>query len=219
MSFTLGTIISHTTEALGNNMSLTSSQVSFWANRALEQIWWLQSHAERETLATSSTTSGENRINLPTDFAEMISLSDTSSNPPDLLRQIQPEDVDSGATDYTRPRYYVLWDDHLELYPTPDSAYSLSMRYLTDFTELSASTASMSVATRWGLAWQYKTNSMVATQIQDFALAQLYDDLYKEQLLTVPNDFALRQRPRYGAAISLLTQGRGRRHLDFDYAD
>jgi hypothetical protein len=123
-SFTLATIISETTAMLGNRTDLTGSRVSLYANKALEFIWNAVEHDKSEALAVSSTTSGENRITLPTDIQELTAISNTSAVPPQLLLPWNVNDIDSSYTYSGTPQNYVLFSDYLELWPTPNSAFS-----------------------------------------------------------------------------------------------
>src|SRR5438309_9719905 len=97
--FTLGTIISECTAMLGNRADITASRASLYANKAHQFIWdTAPSHDRSEALAVSSTTSGGNRITLPTDFQEIINVSNLSAAPPYPLQQWNVVDIDSNHT-------------------------------------------------------------------------------------------------------------------------
>src|SRR5881296_735722 len=140
---------------IGNVLNLSQSRASLYANAALRFIWETVEHDKREALAVSSTTSGENRIMLPTDFEEMTNISNMSSTPPYPLTQWQVDDIDSNHTYLGVPHNYVLYNDWLELWPSPDSSYSIQLRYKTKPSILTTTTATASLGTRYDMAWLY----------------------------------------------------------------
>src|SRR5882672_4767536 len=106
--FTLGTILSECTAMLGNRADITQSRASLYANKAHQFIWdTAPSHDRSEALAVSSTTSGGNRVTLPTDFQEIINVSNLSASPPYPLIQWNSNDVDSAYTYLGRPTQFV----------------------------------------------------------------------------------------------------------------
>src|SRR5437867_6782 len=156
-SYTLGTIISEATSFLGNRLDITTSRASLYANAAYRYIWATENHEKKEGLAVSSTTSGENKIHLPADFESLINLSNLSSTPHTPLIQWNVDDIDSSHTYLGVPRNYVRYNDYLELWPSPDSSYSIQLRYLTQPSTLTALTATASLSTRHDMAWLYKS--------------------------------------------------------------
>ena len=72
-TFTLGEIMSQATVMVGRRDDISLSDASFLANRAYFEVWYASNPEEGEKIAVSSTTSGENKIELPTDFYEPIS--------------------------------------------------------------------------------------------------------------------------------------------------
>lgn len=202
-SFTLSTIISETTSMLGNRLDLTTSRVSLYANRALDFIWNTVEHDKSEALAVSSTTSGENRITLPTDLLELTALSNTSAVPPQHLLPWNVNDIDSSYTYQGTPINYVLFNDYLELWPTPNSAFSLQLRYKTRAPTLSSLTGVSSLHTRYDMAHLYKTASLAADAVKDWESATVLDARFRSEMASLPSDLALRQRAKEGMRISI----------------
>ena len=206
-AWTLGTIVSRATAALGNRIDISLSDGSFWGNVAQENVWDAMPHDLQEKLAVSSTTSGENRITLPSDFKELLNIRlSSSSGSQDVLQLINPDDIDSNsnATRLGIPVTYMPYADFLELRPSPDSAYSVQMRYRAQLGTLVSATDRLSVATRFGEAVFLKTTQLLADNVvRDFNSGAAFGDRYVRFMLQTVPDRALRQRERHDMGVSL----------------
>ena len=201
-SFTLSTIISETTAMLGNRADITASRVSLYANRALEFIWNAVEHDKAEAIAVSSTTSGENRITLPTDIQELTAISNQSAVPPQLLLPWNVNDIDSSYTYTGTPTNYVLFSDYMELWPTPNSAFSIQLRYKARPATLSSTTGVSSLATKYDMAHLYKTAELCADSLKDWESASVMRSRFLSEVASIPSDLAMRQRAKEGMRIS-----------------
>ena len=197
----LGQVMSFATSAIGNRSDMAQSIVSVYANQAAIDINYAVEPQEMEALAVSSTTSGENKITLPSDFQALLALSNLSTSPYQLLIKKNYMDIDSTTTVVSAPQYYVLYDTWLELFPSPDSSYSLQMRYQARPSVLTLTTATPSFDTRFSIAWMYKTAAYCAWHLKDFETANIFDQKYIAELARIPSDLALRQRDRTGQNI------------------
>ena len=74
-SYTLAELMSNAPRRAGRRGDLDASEVSFYVNMAYEEIRDATQHALSEKIAVSSTTSGENRVELPSDFNSPINVS------------------------------------------------------------------------------------------------------------------------------------------------
>jgi len=213
--FNLGAILSEATAALGNNLFITPSRASLYANKAHQFIWdTAPSHDRSEGLAVSSTTSGENKITLPAGFQEIINVSNLSASPPYPLTQWNSNDIDSNYTYQAAPRFYVRYNEWLELWPSPDSSYSIQLRFRTQPSTLTALTQTASFATRYDMAWLYKTVEYLADGVRDYDAAALYRQKFLSEMVTQPSDLALKQRAREGMRISMPHRPRGEQPMD-----
>ena len=213
--FNLGTILSEVTAMLGNRADITQSRASLYANKAHQFIWdTAPTHDRSEGLAISSTTSGENKITLPPDFAEVINISNLSSSPPYPLSKWNSDDIDSSHTYLGAPRNFVRYGTWLELWPSPDSAYSIQLRYRTLPSTLTGLTQTASFATRYDMAWLYKTAEYLADGVRDYEAANLYRQKFLSEMVTQPSDLALKQRSREGMRISIPHRPRGEQPMD-----
>ncbi|KKM89249.1 hypothetical protein LCGC14_1250630 [marine sediment metagenome] len=208
-SWTLGTIVSRATAALGNRTDISLSDGSFWGNVAQENVWDAMPHDLQEKLAVSSTTSGENRITLPSDFKEMLNIRlSGSSGSQDILQLVNPDRIDSfinsNATALGIPTHYMPYADFLELRPSPDSAYSVQMRYRAQLGTLVSESDRLSVATRFGEAVFLKTTQLLADNVvRDFNSGAAFGDRFVRFMLQTVPDRALRQRERHDMGVAL----------------
>lgn len=112
--------------------------VKTWLNDA-QRIAVIQS--EMRTMRTSAaytTEVGESALELPSNFSRIYEIRDTSTGiqlvPMDL------DEVDTLPSTRGRPNIYTSDGTHLLVYPTPDGAYTLSLRYWRLPSDMSADT-------------------------------------------------------------------------------
>lgn len=219
-AWTLGTLMSETTAALGNRADLALSRVSFFVNEAYRMVAEdLHQHNRMEAVATTSTTSGDACVNLPTDFYELISLSNTSTAPPYLLRQVNVDFVDSYSTAQGEPQYFASYATFLELVPTPDSSYSIQMRYRAELGDMTSTSSVPSLATRYHYAVYLKAQEVLAANIGDAAKASFARAQYDAYMRDAPSDTALRHRQNRRLGLSLKPSDLKGRRYDFDNSD
>lgn len=214
--WTLGTAMSQATSILGNRADISSSNASFYANQAAIDIQFAVEPKELEGIAVSSTTSGENLISLPSDFYAITDVSNLSISPPQLLTKWNVYDVDSTQTALGTPTNYVSYNTYLQLWPSPDSSYSLQLRYQTQQSVMTSITATPSFDTRYGLAWMYRTAELLAILVKDYEGSTIMHNAFLQEVATKPSDLALRQRDRSGQNIRFTTRPTRERFLDFD---
>ena len=214
--WTLATCMSNATNVIGERADISLSRCSHWANVAALDVQQAIEPQQMEAIAISSTTSGENKITLPTDFYSALDVSNLSQTPPYLLSKWNVYDVDSNMTDQGMPTNYVMYSTWMELWPSPDSSYSIQLRYQARPSVLTATTATPSFDTRFGIAWLYRTAEYLADSVKDFETAAVYRQKYLSALATIPSDTALRQRDKNANNIRFSTRPLYARTLDFD---
>ena len=208
-SWTLADLCSKATTALGNRTDVTLSIASFWANEGLREVLEeIRPSFTDEAIAVSSTTINEDKISLPSDFHEMITLSNLSpSGNPALLDQVNHEQLAAFSHYSGVPTEYALYSTWLELRPIPDSAYSLELRYYKQPTEMTATTDVPSVATRYRRGIFLKTKELLAQNvILDSEAAAIAHNEYVSFMNSQANDQALRVRNQHYAGCSLPRQ-------------
>lgn len=209
IAWTLGDIMSAATAALGNRTDITASRASFWANQSQQELWNLAPHDEAEALAISSTTSGEDKLTLPSDFEEMLSLSlvtfagSSTTFDNDVLDQINLMERETLSAQTGQPTKYLPYATWLELWPTPDSAYSLQMRYRKKLSTMTATTALPSVSTPLRQGIYLKTTAYLARENLDMERYQSFENDFIRFVSRVPNDRARRMRENHYASVSI----------------
>lgn len=203
----LGQIMSHATAGIGHRSDIPRSIVSFLVNEALSQVYTVAPHSWQEKLAISSTTSGENRVFLPPDFMEPISLSyltDIASTRT-LRYTPDPATFDSkGFTPVSVPERYTIYSDWLELWPSPNSAYSMQFRYKSFTTDLIETTDIPSVSTDWRYAVVLKSRQLLAEWLPDQGFAASLQNRYLQHVATLDSDRAKRQNDPSGHGVRVI---------------
>jgi hypothetical protein len=195
MIITLSDCISKATQLAGRN-DFATSEASFWANAAYEEITSRIEFRPMEALAYSSTTSGENRVALPSDFQADINLSNLSKTYERNLTKVDGSYIDSQSTSLAAPTQYAIYGEWMELYPSPDSSYSLQLRYHAKLPTLVESTSTPLIDSRWHMAWVYKTTEMLHAARRDSEGEMLAQNRYLGFMGSTPSDRALQQRTR-----------------------
>ena len=206
----LGTCISLASKLAGGRNDWVLSEASQWANNALEQV--AQSvgahHKPREAIAISSSTSGGNRIALPTDFDAPLAFtmyvgststattSRTTNEVPLIQRDAAWVDAQPSQFYGGIPSNYVWYATWLELFPSPNSAYSLQLRYNTKQPVLSLSTNTPALDQVWGQAWMYKTAELLSASRGDSSNEALNRNRYINYVRGVETDLAKAQKDR-----------------------
>lgn len=209
MSLNLGQLCSYATTMAGNRNDWQLSEASFWANQAYATIYNRIGHTPLEAVAVSSTTSGENRYQLPTDYAYGIALTlyqgststDTTgaSNSTTVIRLKQR---DAGWMDAQTlspngvPEAYEQYATWFQLWPSPNSAYSLQLRYAVKPQQLVASTDTITLDERWHPAVLYKTVELLEASRSNVEGEAIARNRYLNYVVTIPTDPAFKQRDR-----------------------
>lgn len=157
-AWTLADLMSQSTARIGRRNDIAVSTASFWVNVAYQEVAQAAPSALMETIAVSSTTSGENRLELPADYMQLMNMSwlTTVGGSERTLRRTDINRVDNaGFTPIGKPKEYALFNNWVELWPSPDSSYSLQMRYVAYPSDMTLTTAVPSLATEWRPAVLY----------------------------------------------------------------
>ena len=220
-NFTPGEILSLATQDAGRRADIDASVVSQRANIAYFMVANSVPHALQERIAISSTTSGENRLDLPADFGEPIDISlewswNTSASVVSshkTLTRMSPSQVDAkGFLPVGEPSGIVFFNTWMELWPSPDSAYSLQLRYRSMVTDLVALTDVPSVSTpyRWPIV--LKTTELLHNYLGNANGAAMSRNAYIDEMQRVKSDEARRQSGELRASVMPVWPG-GRRRV------
>jgi hypothetical protein len=122
-----GAIYGEVTNRLGNRSDVTA-RVKQWVNQAQFSIATSYRFYELEVSVTGSTTSSTRSYSLPSDLRVILSLRDTTNS-----RKLMPADwrtFDKLSQTTGKPSRYTRFGLTMELDPTPDAVYNLTLRYL-----------------------------------------------------------------------------------------
>ncbi len=219
MLMNLGTIGSYATTMAGGRADWTASEASFWVNTAYFEVASRTGMQPLESLGVSSTTSGENKVAFPSDFHQAIALTmyvgsnstDSSSNNTTSYALIQRDSrfLDRQNMNGTGeavvagiPEYYQQFSTWFELFPSPNSAYSLQLRYFAKPQMLVNSTDTLTLDERWHPAVMYRTVALLEASRNNAEGEALAQNRYLSYMGATPTDRALKQLDRTGMTMA-----------------
>lgn len=189
---------------------ITLSEATRYLNIAYSEMVSVVGHTPLEALALSSTTSGEGRYAKPTDFGSLIALTlyagssstDTGSHYTSVipLRQQDSRWIDAQTLTNTEtpgiPSDYLEFATWIELYPSPNSAYSMQMRYNAKPSTLVNSQDTPALDERWQAGLIYKTAELMCASRNDVEGEAMARNRYINLMQVLPTDKALKQKDR-----------------------
>lgn len=101
--------------------------VSRWLNEAQRRLVIeseLRTQEESESITTEANVA---TLTLPTNYGRFIDLYNTETK--ESLEPLTPHDIDNVPTSTGRPYAFAIIGGTVTLYPTPDGAYPLALRY------------------------------------------------------------------------------------------
>lgn len=202
MDLSLAEICSLATGFVQGRTDITLSDASRMANLAYQEVATRIRYTADEGLAISSTTSGENRIALPADFAYPINVSNLSVAGSTLTLR-EADTFDSQSTAPACPTHYALYATWLELSPSPDSSYSLQLRYGRKLPALVASTSTPAFDSRFHLPLVFRTAALLAASKDDLDREATNQARFISAMGSTPSDQALRQRDKPSMTITV----------------
>lgn len=219
MPWTLRDLMSEVTSfAKVTDEEIHPSRVSFYINQAQRDVANRVQQLEFERLAVSSTSSGDDKMYLPTDCERVLNLSLETGGGRRVIPQgnIQQVDDKSWGTQGGRPNFYVSYASWLQFYPSPDSSYSLLLRYVARLSDITNLNSIPSIDTRYHQAVLFKAVEYVAMRQQNTALAGQMLGLFEKDLADQPSVTAQRQLNRAGAHCELKLTDVPYDRYDFD---
>lgn len=210
MPWTLRDLMSEsTTMTRLSDDDVPPSRVSFYVNLAQRDIANRVQQVEFERLAVSSTSSGDDKLFLPTDCERVLNLSfDTGGAAVGGrgLRQTNLWELDakSNGTFTGVPDRYISYATWLELYPSPNSQYSLLLRYVARLSDITNLASVPSVDTRYHQAVLFRTVEYLALRRGDPIMANTFRQRYEQELDTQPSAAEQRQQNRLGMSARFI---------------
>lgn len=201
MFLTHAQMISRATTLAGGRLDWDASDASFYVNEAAGYVARTMGIQHRSLESSYATTigSGVSQMVLPSDYNYAISLSIGSTVPASgstqwrVLgkRDIGWADTFAGRYDSTtgKPEGYVEFGVRaFEIVPSPNSSYSLVLRYQRQIEEVTSSTATTSLNDQWHWAVVLKAGELLAMSRGDYELEQLSRSRYIDYMSTMMPD-------------------------------
>jgi hypothetical protein len=173
------------TEALGNdfNSAVYSTRTTQYINEALRRVDRQVRLPVREGTQTFVTSAGTNTLTLPLFRARVISLRNTDDRDP--LLNVDIGEIDQAADATGKPTAYAFYGGQVTLYPTPDAAYNLELRYRAtgaEFTDDTQTTGMVGFPNDYaGLLVTYARWRLYVAE-DDPAMAQVWEQDFRTQL-------------------------------------
>lgn len=197
MHLTMGQIWSIATSHAGARSDYITSELSMYCNLALQEVGNAIKYNGLESTATSSVVSGENRITLPSDFGYPLTLSvQSGSGSPFTLKPTDPQQFDSSSTYGGIPKQFGLFSSWAEVWPSPNTDYVFSLRYVTAVPVMMSSSSTPAIDGKWHMGVAYKTAEHLAAAREDLDAEAYARSRYISFMGSTPSDLAQRQQTR-----------------------
>lgn len=176
------------------------SRASFFANQAQRDVANRIQQVEFERIAVSSTSSGDDKLFLPTDCERVLALSFDTGGSYRIIPQTSMDVLDSKSmgTATGVPAMYLSYATWVQMYPSPNSSYSLQLRYVARLSDITNLDAIPSVDTRYHQAVVFKAVEYLQHYKGNIEAAHAYRNLYEVELRNQPSATAQRQMNRAG---------------------
>lgn len=200
MILTLAQMISRATTLAGGRLDWDASEASFYVNEAIGYVARNAGvvHTSLESSYATTIASGVSRMRLPADYNYALALSIGSSIAASGStqwrtlgkRDIGWADTVAGRLDAAaKPEAYVEYGDtFFEIAPSPNSSYSLVLRYQRQPEEMSLSTATSSLKAQWHWPAVLKAAELLSMTRGDYELEQINRNRYIDYMSTVLPD-------------------------------
>lgn len=179
-----------------NRDDLTSVIPDF-ISLAEENAFLAMRHWRMENRATATLDSQYEA--LPARFIAPIRLSITSGNTfaLELISQSQmTERRATAANAVGRPKFYALTQGEIEVFPTPDTQYTLEMVYYEKAEVLSDSNATNWLLTHYPSVYLYGSLMHTAPFLKDDPRLQVWASLYQQGIASINGD---EEKAKFGA--------------------
>lgn len=200
MILTLAQMISRATTLAGGRLDWDASDASFYVNEALGYVARNFGIVHRSLESSYATTiaSGVTRMRLPSDYNMGLALSIGSTVAGSGSTQWRPLgkrdigllDTMAARFDATKqPEAYAEYGDTFyDIAPSPNSSYSLVLRYQRNPSELTLSTATSELNVQWHWPAVLKASELLAMSRGDYELEQISRNRYIDYMSTVLPD-------------------------------
>ena len=198
-AYTLGEIMSQATWRAGRRADIPASTVSFLANEAYMEVAQLYPRDASERTAELSVTSGVAFVSLPSACEQMIFVG--YANSADSLTQLSIDEIESRDTGPGQPTAFAFFGSGLELWPSPSSSWSLSIRYIEQISDMTGLSSVPSLSTPWRAAIIPKLEEKIHNATGNVTGAALAQQRYLSYVGQLKNDMAKRQSTAHAHGV------------------
>lgn len=200
MILTMAQMISRATTIAGGRLDWDASDASFYVNQGIDYVARNigVNHRALEASYATTITSGVTRMALPTDYNYALALSigsTVAASGSTQWRVLGKRDIgliDTMAARYDaskQPEAYAEYGDRFfDVAPSPNSSYSLVLRYQRHPSELTLSTATCELNSQWHWPAVLKAAELLAMSRGDYELEQISRSRYIDYMSTVLPD-------------------------------
>ena len=212
MILTLGEVVSTASKYCGGRTDVTLSELSMYANMALTEVAVATHHRGKEALAIAATVVGEPRLPMPQQAERILGITlskYTGTSVRTLLQEsvltyVDQHVMDSKASANGAPEIWTEYNGVVQVYPAPDSAYSLTMRHVERHHVLTSSASTPLIDARYCQPWLMKTASLLADSRRDHQTAMYWDQKYVAYMEKMPSDNAWQMEAKAQRGLQLL---------------
>ena len=210
----LAQIASHATR-MANNALAPLSLVSEYVNIAYAQVSQAAGiqHQTKEVIAFASTTTSDNRLGFPTDYDYAIGLklgipnswstaTSRTTSWDALAKMPAPWGDPYQSQTSGEPEEYAEYATWFELRPSPDSRYSVELRYMRKMSELTTSTATPILDEQWHWAIALRAGALLAAYSDDSTLENRNYARYNAYVAEIRTDQNRRRMDERGARVA-----------------
>lgn len=171
--------------------------VKIWLNEALHRLRRRLRMAKNEAVSAVTTISGTDTYSLPSDCVRAHELRSTVTNDRYVLTEAPIEDFDArGSTENGKPLEWALYAGSIVLWPTPDGAYALQLRYDSDAASMSADTDVPGIDDDYVDVLVSYARSKAFRAEGDIEMARALMDDYRVGVAEAANDLNHQSRPK-----------------------
>jgi hypothetical protein len=174
----------------------SASVLNQYLNDALSELSAKAQYYGEEQQQTVTMTAGQSHYSFPTDMTKLRSVRLT--NPPQELGLIDLRDIDRSSSSSGTPYAYAIDGAGITVYPTPDSSYTMLVRYWQVLSPMVYDTDVAGLPPRYHRSLTYYAIARCFEREDDVQQAQYYDQKWQETIRNLKADlvFPLTDGPR-----------------------
>lgn len=197
MNLTLAQIMSLVTTQVAGRTDYSLSELSLYANIALDELCARVEMASLQSTVVRSTESGTSSVTIPDNCHYVTALSNLSLATPESGRTLTPSnyaEIDSQTTGTGVPKLWATYRDQVLLWPSADSAYSMQIRFQEKVPTMVASSATPGIDPKYHMAVAYRAAAITAQMREDLENEAICQARYLSFVGSVPSDRAMQQQ-------------------------